>query len=71
MLKKSKSKDLSNQSLTGQQIVAEIFGNKPQHISDILNGRKPDKKGVLTELDLYTKHQQAYIKKRKIILGIS
>lgn len=71
MADKTKSKKIGNKSLTGRQLVAQIFGNKPQHISDTLNDRKIDNKGIAAELELYSEHQKAYIEKRKIILGFS
>lgn len=71
MVKKLKNTNLGNQILTGNQVVAEIFGHKPQYISDVVNGRSKDKKGILKELELFASYQEAYIKKRKIILGIN
>lgn len=71
MLKKTKSKEKNKKPLSGRQVIAEIFGITPQYVSFIISGERPDKKGVLDELEQYQKYQQAYIKKRKIILSIN
>ena len=71
MSKKTKSKENYKKALTGRQVVAQIFDYNLQHVNCVVNGVRPDKKGVLDELEHYKEHQQAYIKKRKIILGIN
>lgn len=71
MIKKSKSKEIGVQTLTGRQLLAKIFDVDVNHVSRVLSGNTKNKSKYLDELEHYAQYQRAYIKKRKIILGIN
>ncbi len=59
------------QGLTGNEVISTIYGVSLRWVTKVLRGHYEDKKDFKGELERYKNFQKAYIKRRKMELGIN